>query len=62
VANGITPMFGWSNRSMYTVPVSPSKSAAGVKALRAKTAAAVKAQSTPVSVGAKSYPNGKRAK
>lgn len=59
-ANGVTPMFGWSNRSLYTVPVGPALS--GVKALRATQTKAVRAASIPVSIGARSYPNGRKMK
>lgn len=62
MAKYVTPMFGMSNRSMLTVPVSPSKNAAGFKALRAKQSQCLQASSKPTSVGSKTYPNGKKVK
>jgi len=56
----VPPTFGMSNRSMFTVPLGPV--VPGLKALRGRTAAAVKAQSQQMQVkaGASPYPNGKR--
>lgn len=60
MAKYVTPLFGMNNRSMLTVPVSPSNGAAGVKALRATQTKCVQAASKATSVGSKTYPNGKK--
>jgi len=56
----LAPFFGINNRSMYTVPVGPVVS--GMRALRNRTKAAVKASVTPAPIGQKRYPNGKKVK
>jgi len=57
------PWFGINNRSLQTVPVAPSKSAAGVKALRALATVSLQGQSgVGPKIGPAKFPNGKKIK